>query len=53
MSEEEKKRLASKVPLRRLAKPKEIAEVILFLASEKASFVTGAAWNVTGGRCPY
>lgn len=53
MSEEEKKRLASKVPLGRLAKPEEIAEVILFLASEKASFVTGAAWNVTGGRCPY
>jgi len=53
MSEEEKEKLASKVPLGRLAKPEEIAEVILFLASEKASFVTGAAWNVTGGRCPY
>ncbi len=36
-------------PLKRIAKPKEIAEVVLFLASEKASFVNGAVWTVDGG----
>lgn len=36
-------------PLGRIAKPNEIAHVIVFLLSEKASFVTGAAWSVDGG----
>lgn len=53
MSEEAVKRSANLVPLGRLGKPEEIAKVIIFLASDDASFVTGATWNVTGGRCPY
>lgn len=53
MAEEAVKRSASLIPLGRPAKPEEIAKVIAFLASDDASFVTGAAWNVTGGRCPY
>lgn len=36
-------------PLRRIATPAEIATVIAFLASDEASFVTGAAWLVDGG----
>jgi len=36
-------------PLGRLAQPGEIASVILFLLSERASYVTGAAWSVDGG----
>jgi 3-oxoacyl-[acyl-carrier protein] reductase len=36
-------------PLGRLAKPDEIASVILFLLSERASYVTGAAWSADGG----
>jgi NAD(P)-dependent dehydrogenase (short-subunit alcohol dehydrogenase family) len=36
-------------PLGRLAEPKEIASVIAFLASEQASYVTGAAWSADGG----
>jgi NAD(P)-dependent dehydrogenase (short-subunit alcohol dehydrogenase family) len=36
-------------PLGRIAQPQEVAEVILFLASARASFVTGAAYVVDGG----
>ncbi len=39
-------------PLGRLARPEEIAAVIVFLCSERASFVTGAAWGVDGGTVP-
>jgi 3-oxoacyl-[acyl-carrier protein] reductase len=40
---------AKKIPLGRLAEPDEIASVIAFLCSERASTVTGAAWSVDGG----
>jgi len=36
-------------PLGRLAEPQEIAAVIVFLLSEQASYVTGAAWSADGG----
>jgi 3-oxoacyl-[acyl-carrier protein] reductase len=39
----------AKIPLGRLAEPEEIADVIAFLCSERASTVTGAAWSVDGG----
>ncbi len=39
-------------PLGRLARPEEIAAVIVFLASERASYVTGAAWSADGGTVP-
>jgi 3-oxoacyl-[acyl-carrier protein] reductase len=40
---------AAKVPLGRLATEDEIAGVVVFLCSEVASMVTGAAWSVDGG----
>lgn len=40
---------ANSIPLKRLAKPEEIANLVVFLASEKASYVTGAVMQVDGG----
>jgi 3-oxoacyl-[acyl-carrier protein] reductase len=40
---------AAKVPLGRFAEPEEIADVVVFLCSDRASTVTGAAWSADGG----
>lgn len=44
--------MAAGLPVRRLAGPDEIAAVIVFLCSEHASNVAGAAWSVDGGAVP-
>ena len=41
--------LASQIPLGRLGKPNEIAEVVKFLASDQANYVTGQTIHVNGG----
>lgn len=49
-SEEEKKRVLASIPLGRLGKPGDIANVVVFLASDEASYITGATIDVNGGR---
>ena len=39
----------ARIPLRRLGTPEEVAEVALFLASDRASYVTGAIVPMDGG----
>ena len=45
-------KVAAGRPLGRLAEPEEIAAVIAFLCSERASYVTGSAWSADGGTVP-
>jgi 3-oxoacyl-[acyl-carrier protein] reductase len=50
--EEELEAAGAKVPIGRFGEPEEIAAVIAFLCSEKASNVAGSAWSVDGGVAP-
>lgn len=48
-SPEESRRLAENVPMRRVSEPAEIAECVMFLASDAAAYMTGATLDVNGG----
>ncbi len=48
-SPEESRRLADNVPMRRVSEPAEIAECVMFLASDAAAYMTGATLDVNGG----
>ncbi len=49
-AEIENKRASEKVPLKRLGKVREVADLAAFLASDQASFITGSNHRVDGGR---
>ena len=49
LKKEEIEGLVSLHPIGRLGRPEEVAELVLWLASDKASFVTGSYYNIDGG----
>ena len=53
LSEEEKERIIASTPLARLATPNEIAQTLLFLSSDMASFITAQTLRVDGGLCSF
>jgi 3-oxoacyl-[acyl-carrier protein] reductase len=48
---ENRARFTASVPLGRLSRPEDIASAALYLCSDEAAFITGAALEVDGGRC--
>jgi NAD(P)-dependent dehydrogenase (short-subunit alcohol dehydrogenase family) len=48
-SDERKAGLVGGVPLKRMGRPEEIAQAVVFVASDKASFITGASLAADGG----
>ena len=43
------KRITDQIPVRRFARPEEIARVVHFLASDASGYITGQVWGVNGG----
>jgi 2-dehydro-3-deoxy-L-rhamnonate dehydrogenase (NAD+) len=53
LSEETIRYSLTRIPLARVAEPAEVAELVLWLASEACSFSTGAVFDISGGRATY
>lgn len=51
--EEARRIRAREIPLARLGKPEDVAELAVYLASDESSWVTGAAWPIDGGLSAY
>lgn len=49
ISPEQAKAYAASFPIHRLGKPSEVADLVAFLASEQAAYITGAALDINGG----
>lgn len=49
MTEEAKEKIAESIPFKRIGQPEEIAEMALFLASDKSDYITGQVFAVDGG----
>ena len=49
LSDKVKQAMLAQIPLRRIGQPEDVAEVIAFLASDKASYITGQVIHVNGG----
>ena len=49
ISDESVDQYANSFPIQRLGEPEEVAELVMFLASDKASYITGASLDINGG----
>ena len=49
MTEEAKEKIAESIPFKRIGQPEELAEMALFLASDKSDYITGQVFAVDGG----
>ncbi|TVQ37574.1 MAG: 3-oxoacyl-[acyl-carrier-protein] reductase [Spirochaetaceae bacterium] len=49
LTEEQRNQLKAQIPMARIGEPEEVAKVVLFLASDLASYVTGQVVNIAGG----
>ena len=45
--------ITSLIPMKRIGRPEEVAELVAWLASDKLSFSTGAVYDISGGRATY
>jgi 3-oxoacyl-[acyl-carrier protein] reductase len=45
--------ITSLIPMQRIGRPAEVAELVAFLASDRVSFSTGAVYDISGGRATY
>jgi 3-oxoacyl-[acyl-carrier protein] reductase len=53
LSDEHINYMVERIPLKRVGKPEEVAQLIAYLASEGLSFSTGACFDISGGRAVY
>ena|ERR1041385_140443 len=53
VTDEVKRYMIAKIPMGRMGRPEEVAELVLFLASDRMSFSTGFCFDLSGGRATY
>jgi NAD(P)-dependent dehydrogenase (short-subunit alcohol dehydrogenase family) len=53
LTDEQLSRFAASIPVGRLGEPEEVAGAVVFLASDHASYITGATLNISGGHLMY